>query len=101
MKTITGNVVAWISYPERLKFDDENDVTNYVFTNESTDMKDAGWVEVGSASISITFLDDQTITAGQIAVLKDAKRKLQAETEAKLTVIEERIQSLLALPAPA
>ena len=100
MKTITGNVSAWLSTPDSLRFQDKSDPASYTYTAIDNDMTAYGWVKIGTAHITLDALDDQEIAAGEIAILKDAKRKLQAETEAKLTVIEERIQSLLALPAP-
>jgi hypothetical protein len=57
----------------------------------------ADWVQVGTAEITVTFMDHAQIVGGQIEALKEAKKKLQAETQAKLTAIDEQIGKLLCL----
>ena len=90
MKKITGMTTAWLSYAT-----DATEFSNLAFS--SCDMSDHGWVKVGDASVTVTLLDYKDVVTGQIDMLNEAKKRVQAEAEKKLTEIEGQIQSLLAI----
>jgi len=50
--------------------------------------------------IDFVMLKPDTVAAKEVSILKDAKKKIQAETELKLNNIDRKIGELLALPAP-
>lgn len=52
---------------------------------------------IGKAQIEFEVPDNFDPVPKQIAVLKEAKAKLQAETQVKVNNIDEQIQSLLAI----
>ena len=62
------------------------------------DMADHGWILIGDAEITVTLRDRNEITYSQVAVLKEAKKRIQATAEAQINAIEGQVQSLLALP---
>lgn len=97
MKTITFQTKAWLSDGKIERNADSTDVDNMSFYKD--DMTDFGWVEVGTAEITVTLVDRKTVVVNQIAGLNEAKRRIQAEAEKRLTEIEGQIQSLQALPA--
>ena len=59
-----------------------------------------GYTLVGTAEVTVTFLDKNTMVNSHIASLKKQKSKVLAEAQVAANQIEEQIQSLLALPAP-
>ena len=95
MKTIKFQTTAWLTSFRAERNADLTDGDNLNFS--SFDMADQGWIKVGEAGISVTLRDPNEITASQVAVLREAKRRLQAETEMKVNAIEGQIQSLLAI----
>ena len=96
MTQITAKTGAWLSAYRAAQNSDPHDSENMTFT--TCDMASEGWVKVGDAEITVTLRDKNEVTAGQVAVLREAKRRIQAEAEAQITQIDGRIQSLLALP---
>ena len=95
MKTITGNISAYLSaYSVEVK-DSPDNFKNLSFS--SVDMTPHGWVKVGDAEVSVSLFDSGEITRSQVAVLQEAKRRVQAESQAKINQIEGQIQSLLAI----
>ena len=64
--------------------------------NLSADVPD-GWVKVGTATVTVTFDDDNTITGNLIDSLKEKKAKTLADAQVEANAIEQKIQSLLAI----
>jgi len=93
MKTVTGTTVAWL-YPWKSKESPE-EFSNLSFVD--CDMTDQGYVKVGTATITVELIDNKEIVNGQLSMLNEAKRRVQAEAEKALTEIETQIQSLLAI----
>ena len=93
MKTITGQTGAWL--PSFNSKESPEDVKNLSFSE--FDMTDQGWVNVGTATITVELLDNKEIVNGQLSMLNEAKRRVQAESARKLSEIETQIQSLLAI----
>jgi hypothetical protein len=57
------------------------------------DMTSEGWVQIGTATISLELLPPEDLTAHQVAAL----RKQQGELIAKANQVEGQIQQLLAI----
>jgi len=103
MKQINGTLQAWLTGGTSLSDFDFEDITdNSLATIEyyNGDMSEHGWLLVGSADITVTFHDEDEVLGRQVALLTAAKAKILAKATADATRIEEKIQSLLALPAP-
>ncbi len=72
-----------------------------VFSFFECDMTDYGYILIGEQEIAIEVPDDFNPVPIQISALKEAQQKIRAEAEQKTLVIEEKIQKLLAIEAPA
>lgn len=107
MKTITGNINAFVteykgeSYARAIqalkagkgRVDDVIDQLSF----SHLEMSNHGWTKIGTAEITITFDDDDTVRENLVASLKAQKAEVLATAQAEATRIEERIQSLLAI----
>jgi hypothetical protein len=104
MKTITATVHAsllgscfTLDQVQRMK--PEHAVSAVGLSSPSLPIP-ADWVKVGSAEVTITFDDPAEVTENQIASLRAAKKKVQADCEIALMQLDGQIQSLLAIEAP-
>lgn len=103
--TITGNVRAWIidtwrtvkDIEDRAKRDPADAVAGLAYTHADQDMSDCGWIEVGTATITATLNNNETVNAKQVENLKAQIQEIQAEAHKKVQVLQDRIQSLLAI----
>ena len=98
MRTITATVNAsvfggYATPDELIKQDPEQAVSRI---NLQSDVPD-GWVKVGTATVTVTFDDDNTITGSLIETLKAKKAKTLADAQVEENAIEQKIQSLLAI----
>jgi hypothetical protein len=105
MKTITATVPAWLTNAsDRLShiasMAPERAVSAIVSYLPHSDVAPEGWIKVGMSEITITFDDPAEVTESQIASLRAAKRKVQADCEIALMQLDGQIQSLLAIEAP-
>ena len=98
MRTISATVNAsvYVGYttPDELIRQDPDQAVSRV--NLSTDVPD-GWVKVGTATVTVTFDDDNTITGNLIDSLNAKKSKTLADAQVEANAIEQKIQSLLAI----
>jgi hypothetical protein len=102
MKTITATVPVFLTAPHvTLKSlseeTPERAVSTLCYYQPHGDSFPDRWTKCGMAEITVTFDDPEQITGSQIAILKAAKRKVQADCEVALNQIEGQIQSLLAI----
>lgn len=102
MRTITGTAVAYVTDDRYtpaslLKQPTDEAVQNLAYYDD--DCSIAGWNRVGTAQITVTFDDDDEIIGNMVDALKAQKQKVQADAQVEINRIDERIQSLLALPA--
>lgn len=97
MKTLKHTTKAWLSEFATSRNADPNNPENLTFSDG--DMAEYGWTHVGEADITVTLHDAGAIQAQQVATLREAKRRIQAEAQMHITQIDGQIQSLLALPA--
>ena len=98
MRTITATVNASVyggyTTPEELIRQDPDQAVSSV--NLSADVPD-GWVKVGTATVTVTFDDDNKITGNLIDSLKAKKSKTLADAQVEANAIEQKIQSLMAI----
>ena len=93
MKTITGQIGAWLSsYNVNA---DPSDVNNLFFAN--SDMTTNGWVRVGDATVTVELVSDTDLLTGQLAMLEEAERRVKADAQANLNEIEGQRQRHLAI----
>lgn len=99
-REITTTSKAWITNysdigPHNIM---EQPANRFAFTDPNSDMKSAGWTEIGEATITIkvTFNEEQMV-ANKVATLRAQVSKLRAEAEFEATRLEDQIQKLLAI----
>lgn len=95
-QTITGEVFAYLtdnSGPEDLR---EHGIGALKFSNYGG-MASSGWTMVGKATVSVEIPDERTLVENKVDSLKAEATKLRAETEARLTEIDRKINTLLAI----
>ena len=64
------------------------------------DMSSLGYTPVCEVDVEFETPDDFNPIVCEVASLKETKQKIQATAQMEITRIEEKIQSLLALPSP-
>jgi hypothetical protein len=96
MKTVTAK--AWISNPEWADESDLEDPTKMQFTSANLNMKTEGWLEVGTATITL----ESTLTKNDLLLsmveTQEAKiQKIQADAENEINNIKRKIMELKAI----
>lgn len=101
----TGTTKAWISSPsyreisdvlELLKEGEPDKAIGYLaYSNH--DMSTSGWVEVGTATITVNLCNNDTVTVKQIAAMHQELQNVRAENQMRENFILERISKLQAL----
>jgi hypothetical protein len=95
-RTLTAKTTAWFSNPaDIVNCLDPAKRVRPILTD--SDMSDCGWIKIQDLEVLITLPDTDKLLLATIEVMEEAKRKLQADTQAKLTVIDGEIQKLLSL----
>lgn len=102
-KTFTGTTRAWLAGYDSMhelnsRIDSgatERAVGLIQFSNH--DMSDHGWTNIGTASITVTLDDADTIVSNQVAVLQQELQKARAESFMREQAITDKINSLLAI----
>ena len=107
MKTITGTIDAYVTYYSMEPYRRELEAVKAgkgttsalvdALSFAMVDMTDGNWTKIGTAEITVTFDDDDTVRSNLVASLKAKKAGILATAQAEATRIEERIQSLLAI----
>ena len=92
--TVNASVYGGYTTPDELIRQDPDQAVSRV--NLSADVPD-GWVKIGTATVTVTFDDDNTITGNLIDSLKAKKAKTLADAQVEANAIEQKIQSLLAI----
>lgn len=100
-KKAKGTLNVWLSSvtytkPSELqKLDDKELVDLLYFQN--ADMSSYGWTRVGTAEVSITMDDCNTVTANQVAILQSQLKEMRAEHQQAQNRLTKQIQELLAI----
>jgi len=105
---VTGKMRVWQSHSadtlaelyEQAKSRAPNEyLSKFNFLN--LDMSEQpGWLEVGTAEITLTLFPFEELIDGKLRSLKMELNDHQAESYMKTKKLEDAIQNLLALPAP-
>lgn len=96
MKTVTA--AAWLISPECAFPGDEQDPLALVYTGEKTDMKDQGWLKVGTAEITLTSTMSQKDMVLSMVQTQEAKiKKIQADAENEINNLRRKIMDLQAI----
>lgn len=56
-----------------------------------------GWTEIGTATITVTLADPDTVVANEIASLQQQLQRERAESQVRQNAITDRISKLLAI----
>lgn len=103
--TITGTIKAQLAScygPQDLRGVDPQTIISRLSFAEG-DMSKYGYSVVGTAEVTVTLFDEDTMVGAKVEALRAEATRVQAEATAKVTQIEHQIQRLLAITneAPA
>lgn len=82
------------SLPEFTAATDETRLGFVTFLGHASDMSEYGWVKVGTAEVTPTFLPQEALVQSALDSIANEEQKLQAS----LHTLRERRANLLALP---
>lgn len=101
MRTITATIPAWITNGNPISHDEadiERVISNLSFWKPYDEkFLPDGWIKAGTAEITVTLIEEAEIVAGQVEMLKEAKKRIQANTQHQLNEIDEQISKLTCL----
>jgi hypothetical protein len=96
MKTVTAK--AWLTLPEFADEDDVNDPTKLYYTSIDSCMKKCGWLEVGTAEITLTTIMSKKDLVLSMVKTQEAKiKKIQGEAENEINELRRKIMELQAI----
>lgn len=96
MKTVTAS--AWITRPEWVSPGDELNPLLLTYASEKIDMKNHGWLKVGTAEITLTSTMCQKDLVLSMVETQEAKiKKIQADAENEITNLRRKIMDLQAI----
>ena len=96
MNTVTAR--AWLAYPEYAHEGDFQNPTKLHYTDNSMDMKNHGWLEVGTAEITLTSTMNQKDLVLSMVETQEAKiKKIQADAENEINDLRRKIMELQAI----
>jgi hypothetical protein len=96
MKTVTAK--AWITRPEWADESDLEDPSRLTYTSVDMDMKTAGWLEVGTATITLTStLTKKDLVLSMVETQEAKIKKIQADAENEINNLKRKIMELQAI----
>jgi hypothetical protein len=96
MTTVTAK--AWITNPEWADESTLEDPMSMHFTSIRIDMKDHGWLEVGTAEITLTSTMTKKDLVLSMVQTQEAKiKKIQADAENEINNLKRKIMELQAI----
>ena len=96
MKTVTAR--AWIAHPEWASEDDAEDPTRLFYTGMDVDMKTEGWLEVGTATITLeSTLTKKDLILSMVETQEAKIKKIQADAENEINNLRRKIMELQAI----
>jgi hypothetical protein len=96
MTTVTAK--AWITKPEWADESDLQDPTRMHFTSTMIDMKDHGWLEVGTATITLeSTLTKKDLILSMVETQEAKIKKIQANAENEINNLRRKIMELQAI----
>jgi hypothetical protein len=96
MKTVTAK--AWIAHPEWAREDQIEDPTSLFYTGMDVDMKTEGWLEVGTATITLeSTLTKKDLILSMVETQEAKIKKIQADAENEINNLKRKIMELQAI----
>jgi hypothetical protein len=96
MTTVTAK--AWFSHPEWADESDLQDPTRMHYTGTRIDMKDHGWLEVGTATITLeSTLTKKDLILSMVETQEAKIKKIQADAENEINNLKRKIMELQAI----
>jgi hypothetical protein len=96
MKTVTAK--AWITRPEWADESDLEDPSRLTYTSVKMDMKTAGWLEVGTATITLeSTLTKKDLVLSMVETQEAKIKKIQADAENEINNLRRKIMELQAI----
>jgi hypothetical protein len=96
MKTVTAK--AWIAHPEWAREDQIEDPTSLFYTGMDVDMKTEGWLEVGTATITLeSTLTKKDLVLSMVQTQEAKIKKIQADAENEINNLKRKIMELQAI----
>jgi len=96
MKTVTAK--AWITTPEWANESDLEDPTAMHFTSTKIDMKDCGWLEVGTATITLeSTMTKKDLVLSMVETQEAKIKNIQADAENEINNLKRKIMELQAI----
>ena len=98
-RTFTGTTKAWVTGSSIWDMEQAKDSQRVSdFSYHDGDMTEYGWVEVGTAEITVTLnVAHKDIVNSQVATLRKQVESIRAESQSKVNRIEDQIKNLLAI----
>ena len=100
MAKITGKTKVWASEfygPADIKRDGAKCVQRLTYTDCDMSGSSCGYSLVGTAEITIDFVDEQIMVDNKIEALRAEVKSIKAKAEMEATALEGKIQQLLAI----
>ena len=89
-------IKAWHTYPEFAKAEDLQDADKLCFSN--SDMRDAGWLCVGEAEITLKInVTPEDLALSMCDTLRQQIQKIQADAHREVNKLQDRINQLQTL----
>lgn len=107
MKDIQGTTKVWLTDEritpctiQSLIDDGKTDyaINQFSYSRLDADMSKYGWVEIGTATIEVTFLPQDTVIEKLADGLREQISTVRAEAQSRITQLEDKLNQLLALP---
>lgn len=96
MKTVTAK--AWCTDPENANEADIQNPTKLYYSAINVCMKNCGWLEVGTAEITLTnSMSKKDLILSMVETQEAKIKKLQAETENEINNLRRKILELQAI----
>jgi len=96
MKTVTAT--AWLTRPEWASESDLEDLTRMHFTSAEIDMKGCGWLEVGTATITLeSTMTKKDLVLSMVETQEAKIKKIQADAENEINNLKRKIMELQAI----
>jgi hypothetical protein len=102
MTKVTSTTRAWLPDfshigPEDFRANQSKVIDSLCYTNLDLGKGEHPYTLVGTATITVDYVGDDTLIANKVAALKAELQTVRAEAQNKVTRIEEKINRLLAI----
>jgi hypothetical protein len=96
MKTVTAK--AWLTSPEYADENDANDPTKLYYSSIDVCMKQHGWLEVGTAEITLkTTMSKKDLILSMVETQEAKIKQIQGQAENEINNLRRKIMELQAI----